>query len=420
MLIYIPFIYFTLWLILHLVNPNNRFGAGAMALLWVDLSAFFAILIDFRNLYGQFGCNSHAISFIGIILYCALWTIILYPLIRLDNNNIQISSITIKPKLFRFLCVFLILCMIIHIGQLDLATLKNQLLMDSSEAYSDKFERAMYAGGAKQYWMWVPNIVASFTPLYPLFWFISITICKQPKWISILLLLFSLLSMIVGFSDGGRAALLWGIMTFLMYFFLFKHKLSSIQLKNITILFACITCIALIGFTLITISRFDDGANNAIDSFIGYAGQPINNFCAFLPYTDFAHLYPERIFPLYQYAVKHEALRLSDIYAVLSNIYPIQVNVFFTLFGELLMDTGVLGLIIFLVLYTWVTRTFLKGHSTLNIQHLFIIGIILCIPVRGLFAWPFTTYSDTLYLFFSLCLYLIFQYNITYGNKQLI
>ena len=420
MLIHIPFIYFTLWLIVHLANPNNRFGAGAMALLWIDTSAFFSILLDMRNLYGQFGCNPYAISFIGIILYCALWTIILFPLLNLDNKNIEISSDIAKPKLFRIMCIFMILCMIIHIGLQDISALKEQLFMDKSDAYSEKLNHTAYSGGAKQYWMWIPNIVASFVPLYPLCWFISITICKQPKWISTLMLLFSMLSMIIGFAGGGRAALLWGIVTFLIYFVLFKNKLSLMQKKIITILLAIIASIVLMGFTLITMSRFDDGANNAVNSFIGYAGQQINNFCAFLPYTDFSHLYPERIFPLYQYIVKHEAFRLSEIYAVLSDIYPIQINVFFTLFGELLMDTGIVGLILFVTLYIWVTQVFINRHSTLSIQHLFIIGVLVCIPVRGLFAWPFTTYFDTLYIFSSFCLYIIFQYNLTYGNKQLI
>ena len=54
MLTYIPFIYFTLWLIIHLINSKMRFGAGAMSLLWIDISAFFFILLDSKNLYGRF------------------------------------------------------------------------------------------------------------------------------------------------------------------------------------------------------------------------------------------------------------------------------------------------------------------------------------------------------------------------------
>ena len=92
MLAYIPFIYFTLSLIIHLANPKKRFGAGAMSLLWIDISAFFSILLDSKNLYGQFGCNEYAISFTGVLLYCLLWTIILVPILKLDHKDDSINK----------------------------------------------------------------------------------------------------------------------------------------------------------------------------------------------------------------------------------------------------------------------------------------------------------------------------------------
>ena len=91
MLAYIPFIYFTLLLIIHLANSNKRFGAGAMSLVWIDISALFSIILDARNLYGEWGCNDYALSFSGIALYCLLWTVVLFPLTQLDKKELTIS-----------------------------------------------------------------------------------------------------------------------------------------------------------------------------------------------------------------------------------------------------------------------------------------------------------------------------------------
>lgn len=422
MLTYIPFIYFTLWLIIHLINSKMRFGAGAMSLLWIDISAFFFILLDSKNLYGQFGCNEYAISSLGVFLYCLLWTIVLIPIMKLDSKDYIITSHIDKPELFKYLCWFLVLCMIIHITFKDYhSLLLEKLKSDSVDNYTDSLNAEVYHGGANRFLLWVPNVVSTFYPLYLLCWFISITICKQSKLISLLLLGSSMFAMLVGFAGGGRALLLWWIVTFLIYFHLFKNKFSINQKRTIRIIFLFFASIAFIGMMIITLSRFDDGGTQAINSFIGYAGQPVNNFCALLPYVDFAHLYPDRLFPLYQYIVNGEPYDIKQLYSFLSNFYPIQMNVFFTLFGGLLIDTGIVGLVVFILVYVFVSKKLIHSQqNSINIAQLFIWSILFCIPIRGLFGWPFTTYNNSLYIFFSIGLFILFNYTFKLGrNKSL-
>jgi oligosaccharide repeat unit polymerase len=302
---------------------------------------------------------------------------------------------------------------------MDFSELISQLSMDSSDLYLEKQSRTVYTGGARNFLLWIPNTVASFTVLYNLCWFISLSVCKQSKIVNILLLLSSSISMLVGFASGGRAALLWWTLTFLVFYFFFKPNLSSKQVHAINIAFSIFAGIGLFGFIIITLSRFDDGANNALLSFIGYAGQQLNNFCALLPHIDLSHLYPDRLFPLSQYILTNEPLKLSEYYAFLSSIYPIQVNVFFTLFGELLMDTGIIGLLLFICLYTTIAISISRNRSIESYQ-LFVLAILFCIPVRGLFAWPFSNYFESLYLLFSVGLFIIFKYNLKFGQKHLL
>ena len=421
MLPYIPFIYFTALLIIHLTNPRIRFGAGAMSLLWIDISAFFSILIDTKDLYGQFGCNEHAISFAGVLLYCLLWTIILMPVLKLDKKDITIEQQFSKPGLFKFICIFMIICMFIRLLTTDyLSVLTEALLSDSSDIYASKLEKDVYSGGANHFWQWIPNIVSSFTVLYLVCWWISITICPQSKLISTCLLLLSSFAMLLEFSTGGRAQLIWWIVMFLILYSLFKSVLSPKQKRKILIAFSCFFAIAFVGFTIITLSRFDDGGNNAMDSFIGYSGQQLNNFCAILPYVDVSHLYPDRVFPLYQYIIKKQPYDMLEYYSFLHDVYPIHMNVFFTLFGSLLIDTGIIGLLIFLLLYYTLTVRLNNNNSTIKCSSLFIWGLLFCIPVRGLFGWPYTNYTNTLYIWFSIALFILFHYNIKAGDKKII
>lgn len=418
MLAYIPFIYFTLWLILHLANPKMRFGAGAMSLLWIDISAFFSIILDIRNLYGQYGCNEYAVSIVGIISYCCLWTIIIKPLLSLDDKTINIIPDITKPKLFKFLCVFLILCIVLHIFSRNLILeIVEAMQKDGVERYSEQLGNETYTGGAMHYWLWIPNIVSTFTPLYILCWFISITICKQPYWIRMSLLLASTLAMLLGFINGGRAQLIWWIITFLVYFFLLKPKLSAKQVKRIITIMGSFAGILFLGIIAITISRFDEGQTDAFNSFVGYAGQQINNYCSLLPYVDLAHLYPDRIFPLYQYVIKNHPYDMLQFYSQLENTYPILVNVFFTIFGGILIDTGLLGLIIFLVIYRVIMRI-LNRQLNIQLPLLYLFGVIFCIPIRGLFGWPYTNYNNSIYILFSIFLFIIFKYHFVGTNKH--
>ena len=187
MLAYIPFIYFTLWLILHLINPKMRFGAGAMSLIWIDISALFSIILDARNLYGEWGCNDYALSFSGIALYCLLWTVVLFPLTQLDKKELTIS-IT-KEKLFSFLCVFLIICTAIYIIATGAFTnIMEKLSMARHEAYSDSMDMSKIYKGKGQFLLWIPLVISNSWPLLLLCWFVSFCVCVQSFWIRIGLL----------------------------------------------------------------------------------------------------------------------------------------------------------------------------------------------------------------------------------------
>lgn len=410
---YIPFIYFTTWLILHLRKPNMRFGAGAMSLLWIDICSVFQILLDIRDLYGDFGCNDYAISAVGVLLYCILWTIILYPLTRLDDKGLQLHIN--KTQLFRYLCIFFVLCGVFYVIVSGSYTkIIDNLQGSRIDAYERSMDNSTIYHSQRQFWLWVPMVITMMWPLLLLCWFMSISLCKQSAWIRFGLLFISMYMALMAFAGGGRAQILWWGLTFLIYYCLFRPQIEPSKRKIIIGLFSGLAAIGLLGFMAITLSRFDSSVSDyALDSFIGYAGQPLNNFCAFLPYVDVVHLYPDRLFPLTNFLLTHQPYNLHDYYDFLGGVYPIQVHVFFTYAGDILTDAGVIGLVLFLLLYIFVTKKMLYfSNSKIEFSQLIIVIILFYFPVRGIFSWPFLgQLTETLGILMSIGLYVLFKYN---------
>jgi oligosaccharide repeat unit polymerase len=398
-----------------------RFGAGAMSLVWIDISALFSILLDARNLYGEWGCNDYALSLSSVVLYCALWTLILYPLTLLDEKDITISIS--KNRLFSVLCVFLIICTIIYVlGTGAFSNIIEKLSMARHEAYSDSMDMSEIYKSKGQFLLWIPLVVSHSWPLLLLCWFVSFCVCVQSWWIRMGLLISSLFMMISAYAGGGRAQLVWWIITFFIYFFLFLPNMNK-QQKIMGFGMSTIAGIGIIvGILSITLSRFDSSAQDyALNSIIGYAGQSLNNFCAVLPYTDLSHIYLDRTFPLTNLLINHQIYNLHDYYDFLSSYYPLQVNVFFTVFGCLLMDIGWLGLMIYLTVYILVFKyIFLNTDSHIDMSRLCILTIMICFPVRGIFGFPFSGHMNTLYILLSIGLYLLFKYHVKYGNKTIL
>lgn len=418
---YIPFIYFTSLLIWHINRRDMRFGAGAMSLLCVDISAFFSIILDVRNLYGDFGCNPYSLTIGGVLLYCTLWTVVLYPIMRLDKKDIRMEMN--KSMLFSFLCVFFIVCGIIYIvGTGFIGKVIENLTITRSAAYDNAMSNSTIYKGQRRFWLWIPQIVSNASPLCLLLWFISETISQQRLWIRLGLLGLSVFVMLNAYAGGGRAQLIWYVEIFMILFAYFAPMMS--RRKKIIILGtgSVVGLIALIGLLIITLSRFETSVMGyALNSIVGYAGQNLNNFCACLPYIDAGHIYSDRMFPLLIFLTNGMPYDMFEYYSFLGIQYPIQVNVFFTMFGGVLMDLGIVGLLVYLMFYLGIARYLAAPkNNILQTPQMLMFAIVVCVPVRGLYGYPFTTIDGTLYLLFVFALYTFFYYTFKFGRKQIV
>lgn len=407
----IPFIYFTLFLIWYW-QKYHTIGIGFVAIAWVDISSFFSILADSHDLYGLWGINDYAITPFYAFLYCALWTIILYPITKLDSQDYKLTIQ--KPQLFRYLCIFICISIAFLMLFGDIRELiTNGINLSGAENYDRSHDNSEIYQGRQRYLLWIPTIINVGYPLSIICWFVSISICRQSKLLQWMILLFSMSKMLTGFFTGGRAEMLWWFLTFAMCYAFFRKYLQSHQRKRIRVAFTIGISIITIGFLSITFSRFDASTDYAIDSLLGYAGQSFNNFCAALPYSEFFKFRPERVLPLTTLLVNHTHMDLFDYYELISNEYPIQINVFFTMFPIVIMDAGIFGLIIYLCVYLIIIHHFVlpkTGQQTIDFSSLIMLALVTLFVVQGMFHNPFYNHFNTTYALLSFFLYFIFKY----------
>lgn len=412
-MVYIPFVYFTILLLLCWKKAG--WGLATSVISIIDLTALCAVLIDWLDLYGDWGINSYALNIPGILFYCLGWTIVLLPFLKLDICEIYLELR--KPFLFKCLCWFLIVASIVYVtGSGYISLVKENFLLSGADAYEKSRDAAVsdtgLDAGKNLFWLWVPLIVFNAWPLTLLCWFIlKIFYPNNASLLSLLLLFVSCLQLLSGFAGGGRAHILWWLWTFYVYFSFFYKMMNPSMVRKISRLFIFVFVVFLLAFLSISLSRFDDGfAMTALYSLVGYAGQQLNNFNALFPYYDMVGSYTRQVFPLVNLFLG-TPWNAEDYIAMLESKYDFQMNVFFTFMGRIAFDFGIVGVLIFLLLY-YIVFYFLvvPKNNQLEMSQLILLAVFLSVPIRGIFNYPFVTHVNSAYIIMSFGLYVMFRY----------
>ena len=89
------------------------------------------------------------------------------------------------------------------------------------------------------------------------------------------------------------------------------------------------------------------------------------------------------------------------------NIY---VNVFDTFGGELYLDFGWFGYIIFFLILGFITQIIRYNWQELTFHRVFPATIMIAFFTRSIFAWPFVGHYTTLALILFVMAYFLFKY----------
>lgn len=404
----IPLVYFSFMTIYFFHRYRSWNLVSALFSILIVFS-FFSLLVDVNNLYGEWGNNENYLSFFGVILYCFLWTVVILPFMKFCGKDFVITIN--KPQLFNYLCYFLLFCSFVYaVFSFDINSIITNLMSDGADMYQENSEAAhsnYRAKGKMQILLWIPLVINKGWPLLLLLFFINLLYSN--KTLASLFLILSLLNVIVALSGGGRAMVIYWIFFFYVYFSFFYNMLS-LKLKKQIIVFVSFFIVIIVSlFLSITLSRFDNG--NSFDSIIGYAGQTLNNFCAFIYNSDLVNTNIQRIFPFYSLLLGKGSFSHVHYYDFLNQRYSIEVNNFSTLFGEIALDLGCFGLMVWLIGYLLTFRLIKINGSSIDVSSLFLFVVLLMVPILGFFAYPYVFHFTTAFLLFSFLCYFMFRFN---------
>lgn len=415
MMLLIPLIYFLL-LATYFYYKHRCFNLDIAATLILIAVSFFSILIDINDVYGDYGINEYAVTLPAVILYCIQWTLVLLPLHIISSIKLQKH----EPHKLLFLSIFvgtLIISSVIMIAY-SLSDIKEALIMDMVDVYRQNGTmRSMGGRGESNFLMLLPQIfVAAPFPTMALFlWFYLKAFTKTPIIIQIGLLAASIVQAVLSIIVAGRAALIYWIFDFFLLFGFFYQYLSVRLKKGISIASLVIGGLIIGQMLIITISRFgdDSGRGSKVDplvSLYAYAGQHVNNFCAVITEGADSPLQIGRVLPLTNKIINHQDFDLIQHYENIVASVNIYVNVFDTFGGELYLDFGWFGYIIFFLILGFITQIIRYNWQELTFHRVFPATIMIAFFTRSIFAWPFVGHYTTLALILFVMAYFLFKY----------
>ena len=410
----IPFIYFLLLTIyFYKIHGHLNLDVAASSILMAI--SFFAILIDVNDVYGKYGINENENNLFTILLFCLQWTLVLWPLKILSSLPLK-GVDQLKKPVFYGLCIVVIVASVLMIVS-SLSDIRDALVMDMVDNYNtNALLRGMGGRESSNPLLLIPTIFTSnpFPTLALFLWFYSVAFNEGNVLIRMGLLLASIVQAALSIIVAGRAALVYWMIEFVLFYCFFSHYFSARVRRVIMLASAALGSLIVSVFITITISRFgdnsDDKTSDPLVSLYSYAGQHITNFSAMVMKGAEAPFQIGRVFPLTNRIVNGTQFDLIEHYDRIHSAVTIQANVFSTFGGELFLDLGVFGYVIFLLLLSLLTIMIRNEWTELPFYRIFILVIVVAFFSHGLFAWPFISQYCTYSLILFALFYLLFKY----------
>ena len=418
-MLFIPFIYFTI-LFVFLARRHRGMDVSAYMVLLYAFSAFFAILIDARHIYDTNGvCAEMPITLGATLSYCALLTISIVPFSRMRSTTLQQVNIT-KPGLFDAFSWLLIITFF-----LTFLMLGRDIYSVISSADLSEVRRAVYAGeegeslsmSDLEWWLILPNTLFSqFSPIAILFFYINVSSNRKSNLFNYILLLSSITPILSAILIAGRSQIIYWLLSYIFCFLLFKNQMDKQQKKVVLRPFIVLAGAMVVFFASVTLARFTtfslDSSTNTFNSVVAYIGQPFINYNNFFNnYICSQHTF-NRIMPVSHYFVLDPGWTLGDYRALIQSQTGMNIGVFYTLLGDLMVDLVKSGMLIFVLLFAMVSiyMSRQENDNTIPVSRMLLIQLLALIPLQGIFYYSFHRVDVGYYVIGTIILSICFKY----------
>lgn len=196
--------------------------------------------------------------------------------------------------------------------------------------------------------------------------------------------------LLLGMTVGTRGALLWPLLYFLQIFLFFRNVIPLKAKRIINKSFLCVAVGVMAIFMAITISRFssDQYSDYALTDWVyRYMGESFCNFNTECWYTRDVTL-GKNCFAFFSSIVGGDGQR---DYLMLERITGTRMNVYNTLFGDLLYDFGHIPAIIFVLCLCYISSKLRPRNGTFKLPHFLLYSVCFYVLLSGFLIWPLIT-----------------------------
>lgn len=188
----------------------------------------------------------------------------------------------------------------------------------------------------------------------------------------------------------------------------------------IRILFTSLLGVVLLFFTAVTAARYYNVAQYAVQMLLLYIGEPFVEFCYFWDNFHSPDISFQRIFPFTHQFILGDNIDLEIYRAHVAAKSGLFIGVFFTFLGDLLIDIGRFGMVIYVLVYYFVSRLLLrrKDPQVLPFHQILIWLLLILLPLEGLFYYSFHTVRMSYYVIETILLVVLFKYRIRLWHKN--
>ncbi|MEI6576787.1 MAG: O-antigen polymerase [Bacteroidota bacterium] len=396
-MIYFPFFYFLVLLCYYSIR-YKIFSIGSILLILYTLSSFCSIVL--YNLEFLTYRDSD-IKIESCIYYCGILTLFFLPFFY-KNNGFLFNRDKTNHKLFGIISKSLIIINVVAI----LCSLQFILFVFTHNPGSFKIDAAStlsnlgYSiGPFESLGFTLLGYFSGFYIVLLVFFFYSLIFYKNSRKLSFLLLISSMTPIVNGMRVGGRVQMTYWILIFFSCYIFFKNQLPASEKKYIRKTSMVVFLIFILYFASITISRFSDSysfgnGQGEITSIIVYLGQPFINFNNLFSEYDFNQINLARIFPITYDIFSNYRFDL-EIYR---QTMPFDSTLFYGFLGDFVFDVGVVGTIIYVIGYLFVSFTIkhMKIRGSYELYQILIFFLLLQIPLHGLFFYSIWNKTATI------------------------
>lgn len=251
----------------------------------------------------------------------------------------------------------------------------------------------------------------------PLFFYYS-CVEKRSLWLTTPLLAISISPILRGILVADRTEIIhYGLMFF--FCLVLFQKFITRKVRNFMYLAGLpIVAVGLTYVIAVSSSRFENDEEGASGSMLEYAGQSYANFCYFYDNHNKELFYLEREFPIISYAIfQSEYTETKEERTAKEGFF---IGVFASHVGSWLLDTGVIGAIVFSLLFALLCCLVIQRYNRTDFDvadliMLFTLGVV---PTFGIFYYRYYSIQTAVVYLAAGLLYLYSRFIFVWNKEE--